>query len=392
MRTSQRWNYLKHSPGITRDILVRGRYDFNFDLMPVHAIRMTRARRLNLIRSGMNLIHLRPGPWSWPNHMQIELTNYCNLKCKVCPTGIGKLNRQPAAMDPAMFERLLSEVGPYLLTASLWGWGEPLLHPRLADILRTCQDRGVATLLSTNGQNLDDGKVLQALLSYPPTYLIVCLDGLTDETNSVFRVGARLEPALKGVRYLARMKREKGLTLPILHFRYIVMKHNEHEVPKLPAFAEENHFDMLTIRTLSIIDAPDDTHHELIPDNEKLRAYGYRDGRRISRTDFICENAFTFPTVFADGTVVACDQDYSARQAYGTIAGGSSFADIWWSKEAAGIRKTIRDNPETFSFCKNCPFVDRPVSTCSIEYFYFDEALREGSLPKVVEKRPNLTP
>jgi radical SAM protein with 4Fe4S-binding SPASM domain len=391
MRTSERWNYLKQSPRMTRDILINGHYDFKFDLMPVHTKRMTWARRTNLIRSGANLIHLRPSPWSWPNHMQIELTNYCNLRCKVCPTGIGKLKRPPKDMDPAMFERLLSEVGPYLLTASLWGWGEPLLHPWLADILRISQDRGVATLLSTNGQNLDDDKVLQALLDYPPTYLIVCLDGLTDETNSVFRVGARLEPALKGVRCLARMKREKGQTLPILHFRYIVMKHNEQEVPRLPGFAEENHFDMLSIRTLSIIDAPEDAHHELIPDNENLRAYGYKDSQRVNRKDFICENAFTFPTVFADGTVVACDQDYNAQQAYGSIANGVPFADIWWSQKAAGIRKTIRDNPETFSFCRNCPFADRPISTCSIEYFYFNQVLREGNVPNVVEKRPGVT-
>jgi radical SAM protein with 4Fe4S-binding SPASM domain len=369
MKTGERWNYLKQSPRILRDILIKGRYDFKYDLMPVHAARMAWPRRINLLRSGANLVYLRLHPWSWPNHLHIELTNYCNLKCTVCPTGIGKLNRQPAAMAPDMFERLLDEVGPYLLTTSLWGWGEPLLHPRLADILRISQDRNVATLLSTNGQNLDDDKVLQALISYPPTYLIVCLDGLTDETNSVFRVGARLEPALNGVRRLARMKHEKGLTLPILHFRYIAMRHNEHEVSRLHEFAKENQFDMMTIRSLSIIDAPENAHNELVPVDEKLRAYRYKDGKRIGRADFICEKAFTFPMVFADGTVVACDQDYNGQQPYGTLADGSSFADIWWSKKAAGIRKTIRDNPAEFSFCRNCPFKDRPISTCSIEYF-----------------------
>jgi len=263
----------------------------------------------------------------------------------------------------------MNEIGPYLLTASLWGWGESLLHPQLADILRATQNRGVVTFLSTNGQNLDDEKVLQALISYPPTYLIVCIDGLTDETNSVFRVGAKLKTVLTGVRRLAQMRDQKGSRLPILHFRYIVMKHNEHELPQIPEFAAENQFDLLTIRTLAIIDAPDDTHHSLIPKDEIFRAYGYRDGKRISRTDFICEKAFTFPAVFADGTVVACDQDYNAKQQYGSLADGSSFADIWWSRRAAEIRRTIRDNHCSSSFCKNCPFKDRPVSTVSAQSF-----------------------
>lgn len=219
--------------------------------------------------------------------MIIELTNYCNLKCKVCPTGIGKLERQPAAMEPALFERLINEVGPYLLTASLWGWGEPLLHPQLSDIFRLAQNRGVTTFLSTNGQNLEDEKVLKALIGYPPTFLIVALDGITDETHSLFRVGAKVAPALSGVRRLAQMRARAGSELPILHLRYIAMRHNEHELSHLLKVAAENQFDILTIRTLAIIDAPDDTHFSLIPSDESYRAYGYENNKRISRTDFI---------------------------------------------------------------------------------------------------------
>jgi len=369
VRTGERRSYLKRAPQLCNDILVRCRYDFTYDLMPIHARRMPLPKRLNLLRAGANLVHRRLHPWSWPINMAIELTNYCNLKCKVCPTGTGTLKRQPAAMDAALFERLMDEVGPYMLTASLWGWGEPLLHPQLADILRLAQNRGVTTFLSTNGQNLDDEKVLKALVSYPPTFLIVALDGITDEANSLFRVGAKLTPALSGVRRLAQMKAQAGSELPILHLRFIAMKHNEHELSQLPKFATENQFDTLTIRTLAIIDAPDDTHLDLIPSDESYQAYSYENNKRISRTDFICEKAFTFPAVFADGTVVACDQDYNAQQPYGSLAGDASFADIWRSRQAAEIRRTIRDNPENFSFCRNCPFRDRPVGPMSAEYY-----------------------
>ncbi len=369
MRMSERWSYLKRSPQLLGDILFRGQYDFKFDLMPVHITRMPMKKRVNLLRAGMNLIHRRLYPWSWPLNMMIELTSYCNLRCSVCPIGIGTLKRPPSAMDPILFERLMNEVGPYLLTASLWGWGEPLLHPQLSTILRLAQKRGITTLLSTNGQNLNDVTVLQALISYPPTFLIVALDGITDETNSVYRVGSKVQLALDGIHRLAKMKAERGSQFPILHLRFIAMRHNEHELPLLQKFAADNLFDVLSIRTLAIIDAPDDTHMDLIPRNEVYRAYGYDKNKRIKRDDFLCEKAFTFPAVLADGTVIACDQDFNAQQQYGSIGDGTAFAEIWWNRQAADIRKTIRDNPDKFSFCQNCPFRDRPIGPMSAEYY-----------------------
>jgi radical SAM protein with 4Fe4S-binding SPASM domain len=369
MQAKYRWALLSQAPKVLTDIVFRGHYDYEYDLMPCHASNMTMAKKLNLLRSGMNLFYRKLQPWSWPTNMQVELTNYCNLKCPVCPTGIGSLQRKVQAIDPDIFERLMNEVGHYLLTMSLWGWGEPLLHPQLSDILRIIQNRGINTLLSTNGQKLNDDNVLKALIDYPPTYLIVALDGITNETNTCFRVGAKLEPALYGVRELSRMKREKGKKFPTLQLRYIVMKHNEHELPELENFARKNHFDILTVRTLSVIDAPDDQHIIMKPNDERFMAYEYSEGKRVHRNDFSCQGAFIYPAVYADGTVCACDQDYNARQQYGKLTKNNSFADIWWSKQAAEIRKTIRKNLESFSFCRNCPYKDRPVRTCSIQYF-----------------------
>ena len=219
MRANERWNYLRQAPKFSWDILFGGRYSFTYDLMNVHSLQMSIMKRLNLLKTGANLLHRKAHAWGWPIHIHTELTNYCNLNCRVCPTGIGRLDRRPTAIEPTLFQRLMNEIGPYLLTASLWGWGESLLHPQLADILQAMQNRGVITFLSTNGQNLDNEKVLQALISYPPTYLIVCIDGITDETNSLFRVGAKLKPVLTGVRRLAQMRDQmfivctRGVTL-----------------------------------------------------------------------------------------------------------------------------------------------------------------------------------
>ena len=384
MRFQERIQSVLRSPKLLCEILLQGHYDFTFDQMPISMRRMSRARRMNLIKSGTNLFYRRLRPWNMPLHMQVELTNYCNLRCPVCPTGSKTLSRRPMAMDTALIERLLNEAGPYLLTVALWGWGESLLHPNLSQILRAARNRDTAILLSTNGQNLDDPRVIEALIHFPPTFLIVAIDGLTDETNSEYRLGAKLDPVVSGVRRLAEIKREKGLKLPILHMRYLVMKHNQHELPQVEEFAAKNDFDFLTLRTLSIIDSesPDRSHGNYMPDLTEYRAYDYQEGMRVRRRDYICQQPFWFPSVFADGTVVACEQDYNAQLPMGVMKEGVSFSDIWFGKPAMRIRKIIRDRPKTPSFCRNCPFCDRPTTDASVQWHLLKPQI---SIPLAIE-------
>ena len=368
MKAHQRFRSLLRTPRLLWDVAVRGRYDFTFDLMPMSARRMSPAKRLNLVCAGANLAWRRATAWSWPLHMQFELTNYCNLRCPVCPTGAGALRRPAQAMDPELFGRLFDAVGPYLLSASLWAWGEPLLHPELWRILRTATQYPVATILSTNGQNLDNESVVEALLDHPPVYLIVALDGITDEVNARFRVGARLAPALAGVRRLAEGKRQRRQALPVLHLRFMVMRHNEHQLPAVPSFAAEHGFELLTFRTLNIVEGDESVHRDIVPTQEKYQAYRYAGGKRIERNDFVCLHPFWFPTVFADGTVVACEQDHSGDLPLGRVSAGTPFADVWNGALARDVRRRVRSDRRSLAFCRHCPFADHPeTSGCSVE-------------------------
>ena len=366
MKVHERIRGILRSPWLAYRVLMQGRYDFSYDLMPVQVHAMSHRKRLNLAVSGLHLLHRHLRPLNWPLHMQFELASYCDLHCPVCPTGSGALARPALAMDLNLFERVWSEVSPYLLTASLWGWGEPLLHPSLRDILRIASASPVATLLSTNGQRLDQPQVQQALLDFPPTYLIVCLDGLTDETNQVYRRGALLERALQGVRRIAEAKRERKQAFPILHMRYIVMRHNEHELPRIDEFARHAGFDLLTIRTLSITDSSGDNYQGFLPTDSTWRAYEFEQGQRIRRSDYVCQQPFWFPTLYSDGTLVPCDQDSAARLPYGVITPDKSFADLWFGRDSIHVRRIIRDLPETLHSCRNCPFADRPAEACSV--------------------------
>jgi radical SAM protein with 4Fe4S-binding SPASM domain len=371
MKTDKLNNLIRASSKVSR--LLQKDFKFESDVLPVCLKNITWKQRLNLLKSGFNLLKVSERPYAYPDYMMVELTNYCNLKCPICPTGKGLLKRKPANMEVSLFQQLWNETSPYILTAYLWDWGEPLLHPEIKDILRIAHSTNTVTILSTNGQNLNDRKVIEALLCYPVQYLIVALDGIADETLSKFRVGATLEPALEGVKQLVTRRYHK---YPIVHLRYIPMKHNEHELPNIAKWARDNYFDSYSIRTLSIIDDKDTTHNIMKPDNPKYRAYEYKDNQRVQRNDYICDKIFSFPSVLVNGDVIACGQDYNGVLSYGNLK-EQSFKNIWFSDRAKEIRHNILTNKDMYSFCRNCCFRDRAVDTCSIEFHDLRKGIKD---------------
>ena len=74
--------------------------------------------------------------------------------------------------------------------------------------------------------------------------------------------------------------------------------------------------------------------------------------------------------MFADGTLVLCEQDYNADLSLGRIGRDVSFRDLWHSPRAARLRQTIRDSRESVGFCRKCPYLDRPVTDFNVEARY----------------------
>jgi hypothetical protein len=95
----------------------------------------------------------------------------------------------------------------------------------------------------------------------------------------------------------------------------------------------------------------------------RLQPYATR-GRREG---FICTMPVWFPTLLAGGEVVACEQDHSARAPFGAVGPDRGFRQIWFSKEAAEVRRAIRDRREHMRFCDTCPYADRPTADVSME-------------------------
>jgi MoaA/NifB/PqqE/SkfB family radical SAM enzyme len=83
-----------------------------------------------------------------PKTVQFEITNRCNLACKMCPREFLKVKfkHMPLPMFKKMVDKLKG-VEEVILT----GWGEPLYHPDIVEMVKYCKSKGLAARFTTNG-------------------------------------------------------------------------------------------------------------------------------------------------------------------------------------------------------------------------------------------------
>ena len=86
----------------------------------------------------------------------IELTNVCNFNCTFCPNET--MNRKRGFMDPGLFEGIIDELHAvgFENPIGLHVMGEPLLHPKFADLVGYAQRKGIRIELHTNGMPMSD--------------------------------------------------------------------------------------------------------------------------------------------------------------------------------------------------------------------------------------------
>ena len=87
-----------------------------------------------------------------PRFLQIEPVGQCNLRCRMCPIQFrqdGPPHGPPAFMQFDVFTRLIDDM-PDLRELHLQGLGEPMMHPRFADMVAYASRRGIRVTTNSN--------------------------------------------------------------------------------------------------------------------------------------------------------------------------------------------------------------------------------------------------
>ncbi len=324
---------------------------------------LSATKRKNLARQEINRTFLKYHEISLPHILHVGVTTQCNLHCPACPTGTASLGRPSEHLDFEIYRRSVDALRDSLLFMLFWDWGEPLLHPRLAEMIEYAGQSHIKTVISTNGNAANSPQRIERLVSSGPSTIIVCVDGADQETYQTYRKGGQLAKVLQTIRRLAEAKERLGVSHPLIEFRSLATKHSEFQLPELLKLAQESGADLFSVKTLRPYNYRgihvDDM---LVPEQETLSRYSYAGGRRerLSRKDIIldnqlnCAKPFYAPTLNSDGTLAFCSYAQSETEFFGGLA-ESTFDKVWKNAGSRALRSNFQQSGGTSS-CKECFF------------------------------------
>ncbi len=254
---------------------------------------LTPRKIANFLRCEYEVFRRRPRPTSKPYVAIVDVTNICNLKCPYCPTGRRRDGgRKRTMVDPTKVKGLIEELHDFLISANLYNWGEPLLHPKIVELVEMFHQNGIYSSISSN-LNANDGKVLEDLCDAGLDYLVVSLSGATQETHQKYHVNGNIDLLIENARSLVEYKNKKKSLTPLIEFHYLVFKHNKQEIEQARRLAKDIGVDIF--RFLEATGPEEATVDNVQNDPKKL----------LSEVGY-CHQLWHLAVLNCDGGIVPC--------------------------------------------------------------------------------------
>ena len=319
------------------------------------------ARALNLAKvlasMGLAWMTRRPVVWGKPFMLMVEPTNFCNLKCPLCPSGNGQMTRERGKMGLGDFQALIDEIGGNLLLLMLWNQGEPFLNRCFTDMVRYARDRKIPTLTSTNGHYIRDRDEARAVVESGLDEIIVSLDGVDQETYQRYRVGGDIERVFDGVRFLVNARKELGSQTPVISLQFIVMRHNESDLAQAESIARDllGSTDKFLVKTVQVYN--DAEAVDYLPENEELNRYEETSERGLrvkGQPHRGCKVLWYSSMVNWDGRVSPCCFDKNVDFGMGSTFEDAGFKGIWKNRAYMDFRRGVLRDRSHAVMCQNC--------------------------------------
>lgn len=291
-----------------------------------------------------------------PHVFNVETTNYCNMRCVMCPRTT-LMTRKNQWIDDELFEKILDQIRPYTTAElerfwgvveerygitketqtengfyfhivaphlTLHGYGEPLLDKYILDRVKACSERHIPTYFSCVPANIDLERIGR-LMELGLGVLKFSVDALDDETQKKIR-GARNDftASFENIKQVIELKKARGASTTIV-VTMIAMGSSEEDLETQRRF-------------MQLFDPLDVFNYVKSQDN---RWYFEDDEGIENKSHYVseyCEYPWTSLTVMANGEVVPCTQDYDAEMSFGNVR-DSSLEEIWNSDSYREFRR-----------------------------------------------------
>ena len=311
----------------------------------------------NFLRIEAQLRMGRKRVWGYPYEWEIDTTNICQLKCPLCHTGLGTVNRQKGVMHFDLFKKTIDEIKDYCIWLSLYSWGEPFLNKEIDRYVAYAHSANMATIISSNLNKPLTPEMAERLIRSGLDVLIVSLDGTTQEVYEVYRVGGQLERVIDNIKVLANKKTELGSVTPYLEWQFIVMRQNEHQIPEAQRMAKELAVDGLVLKN---VDFPHGAEGADLAERwSPIHMEGFRTDEPFAKpyaeNGTRCWRLWRSAVINWDGGYAPCCYLTDAADDFGDVR-THSIKEIWNNEHYLNARGLFDHGPVTESYvgCMDC--------------------------------------
>ncbi len=340
---------------------------------------------------------------AWPVVLKIDISPLCNLRCPTCvhadPGGNEALESQSfhagQLMTVDQYRRIIDECGDKSAAVSLYYLGDPLVHPDLFRMCGIAREAGLNVHISTNlSFPLTDERIAQLVRS-GLTHLSVCVDGMSETTYQLTRVGGRVDYVLSNLKRICSFRREAGQVHPRIEVQYIKFQHNLNELDDARLRFQEIGVDEAVAFWGSLhnyVDCDPGTYAVRAPKRKRLLPW--------------CYWPYLFMVIKYNGDVIPCcnhrvGAQYSSTADARTVGNvfRTSVREVWNSPEYRAVRRLVRnpglvesDASLEASFCYDCPRLfdtDRGENLRHGQQHTFEDLYEIGPNGTPVRRRPD---
>lgn len=246
-----------------------------------------------------------------------------------------------------LFKKIIDELEGALYDVNLFHRGESLIHPELPAMVKYCADKGMHTRLHTNAGLLTEDRA-KALIDAGLSYVSFSVDGYTKPVYEANRKGGDFDVTLANITRFLKLKNESEKPFTIIQIMEIGEEADGKE-KRREAFKAR--FDNLPLNRFVVR-----TPHNWAGDFEEF-GHGVKGNGDVRFTP--CTFLWYSMTIFFDGTVAPCPQDFFAKINLGNVA-KTSVAEVWNGEPMKKMRRRMKAcDVKGLEPCDTCDILTR---------------------------------
>jgi radical SAM protein with 4Fe4S-binding SPASM domain len=290
---------------------------------------------------------------TFPHLIDVELTSACNFRCLMCPTGNLSLARPAKFMAVPTLQKIVDQCAGKADIRFI-GWGEPMSHPDVFEVVASCNEKGIMTHMNTNGSYLEDTVATWGLLKMRLTSLKFSFQGVDRKSYAEMRNTDFYDELLARIRRLREMQDQFYELHSHRTFISLSTTTTYETQEQIDAFLAEvsPYLDEVSVGKTTFDFLNLDSVRLKPEDKQRLAELMAEDTSSKVHPD-PCPEVYDKLSIHADGSVHVCCNDYDGVTDLGNV-NDTPIEKIWRHPTMEWYRERLANKNYDQPLCRDC--------------------------------------